>query len=424
MAANTNDKITSTRNSARPNSARVNTTRIAAATSLSCDNLAGWPTSSKVHFVTYKIDTSNNVIAGTQLDCSGIVSGNTIGSLVVIDGTDAGNAIGDVVEMLPTAQWGQDLYTALTNQHSQLDGSHTAITATSLTATGVVNASTVSSLQDTSVALSTYRTDYCFDFVQSGLVWSGLGYGSTLTATMTSGVVYINGQRLAISSVATRTFTASKDTYIDILNTAGVGSIVYTEVANNAASPALAANSVRIGIIVSGANIAAATSVNQGQESMLLPIASSIPYAVTDSLGNLICPRDPNRKVLGYRRIVTNFTTTATTDTQVTGLSVPVIVPTGRKIKVSVFSPGLFNATAANKAAISIWDGVVAVGTELAYGYGIQGGSSASSGQASATVTPTTTSKTYNVGLVSSGATVATVEAAAVGPAYIQVELV
>jgi hypothetical protein len=128
---------------------------------------------------------------------------------------------------------------------------------------------------------------------------------------MTSGVVRINGRRFTVATVTARSFTASKDTYVDILYSAtdNTGTPVYTEVTNNAASPALASNSVRIGIVVAGAtSIAAAASINQGQETMLLPIASSIPYAVTDSLGNLICPRDPNRKVLGFKQVLADQT--------------------------------------------------------------------------------------------------------------------
>lgn len=176
-----------------------------------------------------------------------------------------------------------------------------------------------------------------FDYVVSGGVWSGDAYASTRNASMTAITVYINNRTIAISAVTARTFTASKDTYIDVLdNLDGTGTLVYTEVANNAASPALASNSLRIGIIITGAStIANAGSVNQGQETMVLPIASSVAYSVTDSLGNLICPRDPNRRLLGNRQ-VTASQTGVTTAVDVTGLSVPTIVPTNRKIKLKL----------------------------------------------------------------------------------------
>jgi hypothetical protein len=134
MAASTGDKITDIRNAARPNSARASGSRSAGGVSLACDNLAGWPTASKVHFVTYQIDSASEPVAGTQLDCSGIVSGNTIGSFTVIDGTDTGNSVNDVVEMLPTAGFGQDLVDALMNQHTRT-GAHTGITTDTITIT-------------------------------------------------------------------------------------------------------------------------------------------------------------------------------------------------------------------------------------------------------------------------------------------------
>lgn len=134
MAASTGDKITDVRLATRPNSARVTSPRGTGVTSLSCDNLSGWPTASKVHFVTYQIDSSSNPIAGTQLDCSGIVSSNTIGSFTVIDGVDTGNSVNDVVEMLPTAAWAQDLADWGTNQHTRT-GAHTGITTDTITVT-------------------------------------------------------------------------------------------------------------------------------------------------------------------------------------------------------------------------------------------------------------------------------------------------
>jgi hypothetical protein len=428
--ASINDKLTPTFNTANPNVARVTATRAGGATTLTCDNLAGWPVSGTgaVHFSTYRIDTNNAIVANTQIDWKGLVtSSTTIGSLTRQAGaTDTGNAIGDVVEANPTASWAQDLFNWGKQEHNQLDGTHSAITATSVAATGAVSGATGSfstSVTEAGNTLQTYRSDVLFDHVASGLVWTGLGLGTTLTATMTSGVVYINGQRLAISSVASRAFTASKDTYIDILNTAGVGSIVYTEVANNAASPALAANSIRIGIIVTGATIAAAASINQGQEDRVLPIASSVPYAVTDSLGNLICPRDPNRKLLGYKQI-TSTASNGTPIGAVAGLSCPVIVPTGRKIKVSIHASGLYNSTGAQRAEMTAWDGTVGSGTKICEFWGYAAATNAAEGgMAEGITTPTTASKTYNVGLLANASGTASIDCASNRPAFIKVEL-
>lgn len=124
MSASLNDKITDVRNAARPNTATVTISRGIAGTELNCNALTGWPTDSKVHFVTYQIDTNSNPIVGTQLDCYGIVSGADITSVTVVDGTDGGNSVGDIVEMLPTAAWAQDLADALTEEHDRT-GLHT-----------------------------------------------------------------------------------------------------------------------------------------------------------------------------------------------------------------------------------------------------------------------------------------------------------
>lgn len=129
--ADPSDLITDVRNSARPNSARVTTARDPDASNLACNDLTGWPEASKVHFVTYQIDTNNNPIGTSQLDCSGIRSGNTLTEVQVLDGIDGGCAIGDVVEMLPTASWGQDLADALTSEHNRL-GEHNEQAAISL----------------------------------------------------------------------------------------------------------------------------------------------------------------------------------------------------------------------------------------------------------------------------------------------------
>ena len=207
-------------------------------------------------------------------------------------------------------------------------------------------------------------SEFIFDFVASGLVLSGDAYGSTRAYSLTSGVVYIGGKRVAVSAVSAQTVTASKDRYIDVDNT---GALTNTEVNNNAASPALAAGSIRLGVVVAGAsNIANVGSVNQGQEDKVLPIASSIAYSVTDSLGNLICPRDPHRKVLGYRQSLTTTAASASAHTQLTGISCPVIIPTGRKAKISLVIPRATQTAGSIRTVQgAIWDGVVVSGTMI-----------------------------------------------------------
>lgn len=270
--------------------------------------------------------------------------------------------------------------------------------------------STITNTQmSTEVKPVTRTSEGSHDFVASGCVWTGDAYASTLLASMTAGVVYISGVRIAVSAVSARAFTASKDTYIDL---GSDGTLDYTEVANNAASPALAADHIRVGIIVSGAsNIAAAGSVNQGEKDKVLPIASSIPYAVTDSLGNLICPRDPNRRILGYKQRITTFS--ATTEALITGLSAAIVIPPHRRAKVTIWTSRMSNDTSGNGATMNAWDGTVGSGTKIT----AAGFDPASVNNAGVPVsahgyvennTASAASKTINVSLVRAGAGTAT----------------
>lgn len=259
-----------------------------------------------------------------------------------------------------------------------------------------------------------------YDYVVSGCVWSGDAYASTLAASMTAGVVVINGNPITVAAVTARAFTASKDVYIDVLdNGDGTGLLVYTDNTINAASPALASNSIRLGIIVTGAgSIASAASVNQGQEDKVVPIASSIPYAVTDSLGNLICPRDPRRRILGYRQVTSNYAPGTTAETVVVGLTVPVIIPSGGRVRVTVHSSAVSGSTGV--AVMYARNGTTTGGTLVAQANGQA---------ANIALTPlsrplTLTGSQNFCAAVSSTASNPTVTSTSTAPSFIMVELV
>lgn len=95
---------------------------------------------------------------------------------------------------------------------------------------------------------NTLMKETSIPFVASGLVWSTI---SGLAAGMTSGVLYYNGIRTPVNSVSSETFTASKDTYIDVDVNANV---TYNAVSNNASAPALTTNSIRVAKVVTGAS--------------------------------------------------------------------------------------------------------------------------------------------------------------------------
>jgi hypothetical protein len=122
MAAGITDKFTSASNGTRPSPTTLTAIRSIGASSISCGALTGWPTATAVHFVIYTTDTSGNKVAGSQLDCKGIVSGTNITNIVYKAGNDTGNAIGAIVEAAPTAAWADDMVAGIT-AHANQDGS-------------------------------------------------------------------------------------------------------------------------------------------------------------------------------------------------------------------------------------------------------------------------------------------------------------
>jgi hypothetical protein len=375
--------------------------------SINVDSTSLWPTDTGVIFA---IDTTTLVsgvetrVANSYTVWEGIVtSATSIGSMVLISGTDQNYSAGATtrVYILPTSARENRMVNGLLVEHKQT-GAHSDITADNATITNAtITTPTFTNAPDVpdTVDPIVRAVDVMFDFVASGCVWTADAAGSTRLASMTAGVVYINGARVPVSAVVSRTFTASKDVYVDV---GADGTIDYTDGTTNDASPALSSSHIRLGIIVVGASsIAAAASVNQGQEDRVLPIASSITYTVTDSLGNLICPRDPNRKVLGFRKLISNFVSTATGDTQITGMSVPFIAPGNRKIEAITGFYGIQVASGApHLGSVSLWDGAVG-GTKLAQSqlYIPLNTSDCPIVPVSAMATPAAGLKTYNVGL-------------------------
>ena len=94
-------------------------------------------------------------------------------------------------------------------------------------------------LQDPAQLLT--AADLVGDFVASGLLPAAPNPVS-LSATTPAGVAYILGARVAPVATA-KAYTASKDTYVDLSDK---GVYTYTEVANGAAAPAVAASSMRL----------------------------------------------------------------------------------------------------------------------------------------------------------------------------------
>lgn len=185
--ASINDVLTETFNSTNPIATTVTSPRVGGGTSLSCSNLAGWPTNTAVHFATYQIDTTGAKVANTQIDWKGIVSGTTIGTLTRKAGaTDTGSSIGDVVEMMPTASWGNDLAKWGEVEHSNA-GVHALTSNSTITSSKLItglndtNANSLVKVSPTSSAVNQFT-----------LANAATGAGPTLSATGSDTNIDIN----------------------------------------------------------------------------------------------------------------------------------------------------------------------------------------------------------------------------------------
>lgn len=273
-------------------------------TTITVGSTTNWPTDTGVTFAIRQVDSSGVLVAGTYTEWRGVVSGSTLTGMVLAYGTDQVYPAGSTTQVyIPVSAYSHNrMIDALTAEHSQLDGTHTDITADSVASAGPVSGTTgtfTSDITEKGSTLTTQRDELVFDHVASGCVWSGDSYGSTLAASMTSGVIYLAGKRLTVATVTARAFTASKDTYVDLSDSgSGTATITYTEVANNAASPALTAGRMRIAVVVTGAsNIASVASINQGQPQKSLPSTCNPHNSGLDSLGNRIYNEDPTGEI-------------------------------------------------------------------------------------------------------------------------------
>lgn len=279
----------------------------AGATTLPLTSTSGLDTDTAITLVIEPGSINEEVITG-------VVSGsNVINCVRGKEGTtDATHVAGSAVSMYFTETHWDDLINGILVEHKQ-DGTHGTLTSTSIS-TGAITATTVSgttgtfsgNVSDNGQTLQTIRSEQIKDFVASGCVWTADNPTTNNVASMTAGTLYIGGKRVTVSAVTSRTFTASKDTYVDIDNT---GTITYTEVANNAASPTLAANSIRIAILCTTATkfsnqyainqgFITSTSNNYKPNGLTAWNGNPSSSVITDSYGNRIYNRDPQGKLV------------------------------------------------------------------------------------------------------------------------------
>lgn len=223
----------------------------------------------------------------------------------------------------------------------------------------IVAGSVVAAAMNAAINPNTLFLETTLPFVSAGCVWTSSS-SSPPVGTMTSGVVYINGKRVPVNTVASHTFTASKDTYIDIdVN----GNITYIEASNNGTSPALTANSIRVAIIVT--NATAITTVNQGGVSATAPVVSSNTLTISDSIGNRIYPTNPNGGLIAYR-VGPGYTTVGTSTENITGANLcNAIIPAGRNAKITVRHLAIQTTTGATPSGLLISAGIAEGATSL-----------------------------------------------------------
>lgn len=131
-----------------------------------------------------------------------------------------------------------------------------------------------------------------------------------------------------------------------------------------------------------------------------------------------------NAITLGIGQITAALNTTSTSLVQATGLTVTVTIPSGgRRVKITAFAV-IYNTTSGSGTNLTIWDGTVGSGTQLQGTFFTSAAANAQSAQTLiAVVSPAAGSKTYNVGY-SASANTANINASAIQPAFIIVEVI
>jgi len=133
---------------------------------------------------------------------------------------------------------------------------------------------------DTNSNPETRENETVGNIVASGLIWSAT---TGLGATMTAGVAYVSGKRLSIASVASNTFTASRDTYVYVDN---AGAVQYNAQTNGATQPATPANNLLIAkVITNGSTV---TNISDLRVTTLSTGSQSWPVIITGATGGTV----------------------------------------------------------------------------------------------------------------------------------------
>lgn len=129
---------------------------------------------------------------------------------------------------------------------------------------------------NSNTGLHQYFDESFNDYVLSG---GSITQATGLIASISSGVAYINGRRLPFNAMS-KTLTASKDTYIDLVETDGsnIATVSYTELASGATGSAPVSNGLHIGMVQT--HTASITrTVQSGTDVLGNPIKTPSPVA-------------------------------------------------------------------------------------------------------------------------------------------------
>lgn len=139
MPAAISDKISRGTDSTtgRPVIAKLAGSKAIGAPSITITVATNWTTTTPVYIAIYLLTAAGVKDPTTQVDAKGVLSGTTISNLTYTGGTDRAFTTDAYVEITYTAAQMKDTYDHLTTQHNQ-DGTHGAITTTSISNAGTL----------------------------------------------------------------------------------------------------------------------------------------------------------------------------------------------------------------------------------------------------------------------------------------------
>lgn len=205
-------------------------------------------------------------------------------------------------------------------------------------------------------SLLSFRKESVSNHVVSGLIF---GTSANLTSAVTAGVAVVNGTRIAVSAFS-HAFTASKDTYVDLKDD---GTLSYVEVVNGAIlGMTMTLNSDGSRALRIAKVVTSGTAVTAVYQAGVFTSASS--WFGFDPLGSSVYNTNPDQNLFGYNQKVTNSSSTA----ESIQLQTSAYIPANTPIKVTVWSPRIYNDVNANWAYSTLYEGVFgAGGTQVSY---------------------------------------------------------